>query len=113
MADLHQVIDARAGTDDGVAGRPPVDCGVGTNLHVVFHDHTTKLWDTEEPRLRRGEAEALLTDSGSRIDVDPRAKQSVTEAGMGANAAVAAHGDTARTDLSSGFNDRVWTDLRG
>src|SRR5690349_9640843 len=65
MADLHQVIDARAGTHDGVAGRSPVDRGVGADLHIIFHDHTAELWDTEEAGLRCGKAEAFLTDSSS------------------------------------------------
>src|SRR5690348_12409616 len=63
VADLNQVIDARSGSDDGVAGRSAVDRGVGANLYIVLHDHTAKLRDTQEARLGCGKAEALLTDS--------------------------------------------------
>lgn len=124
MADLHQVIDARASADDGVASRSPVDRGAGANLHVVFDDDTTKLRDTEKTRLGGGEAEARLTNPGTRIDVDPRAKQGMTEAGMGADAAVPTYGDTGvdrderpdtatGTDLSWSFDDCLRTDLGG
>ena len=72
VADLNQVIDACAGTDDGVARRSSVDGRIGTDLHIVLHDHPPKLRNAQEPGLRGGEAEPLLADPRARIDVDAR-----------------------------------------
>src|SRR5579859_36370 len=122
MTDLHEVIDARAGADHGIVGRTAIDRRVGSDFHVVFDDHPTELRDTEKAGLGRGETETLLTNPSARVDVDARAKQRMTETGMGADTAVASHGDAsgnghkrsntaARADLGTGLNDRVRTDL--
>src|ERR1700761_6089338 len=89
VADLHEIINSGSGTDNGVARRSPVDRAVGPDLHVVLDDDTTKLRNAEKARLGRGEAEALLANPGAWIDIDPGAEQGVTEAGVGADPAVA------------------------
>ena len=100
MTDLHKVIDARTGTYDGVAGRSAIDGRVGADFHVVFNKHSAKLRDAEKACLGCGEAEALLADPRTRVDVDARAKQGMTEAGMGSDAAIAAYGHaSADTDI--------------
>lgn len=97
-----------------------IDRRVGIDFHVIFHDHTAKLRDTEKAGLGRGDAEALPTDPGARVAVDARAQQGMAEAGMGANAAIVAHDDAGadgdersdmatRIDLRACFNHRVTT----
>lgn len=110
VGDLHQITDARSGSNNGIAGRSSVDCGIGANFHVVLHDDVPKLRDTEKARFGRGKAETFLTDSGPGIDIDPRAKHGVTKAGMGADAAVAAHGD-AGADKNECSDTATRTDL--
>ena len=62
MADLDEVIEPRAGSDDRVAGRAAIDRSVGADLDVVLDDHATELRHREESRLGRGEAETFLAD---------------------------------------------------
>lgn len=46
VTDLHQVINARAGTGDGVTDRSAIDRRVGAEFHIVFENHATELQDT-------------------------------------------------------------------
>ena len=54
VADLDQVIEARAGANDRVPRRSPVDRGIRADFHVVPHNDASKLRDAQETGL--GEA---------------------------------------------------------
>ena len=45
VADLHQIIETRAGADHRVPGRSPIDRGIGADLDIVLQDDQAELRD--------------------------------------------------------------------
>ena len=66
VADLHQIIEPRARTDNGILRRSPIDRGVGPNLHVVFQNDPSKLWHRQRIPTRRRQNQILPARSARR-----------------------------------------------
>jgi hypothetical protein len=122
VSDLNQIIEPRAGTDDGVMRGSSVDGGIGANLHIVSDDDAAELRDTQKSRFGGGEAEAFLANPSAWVDVNACTQQGVAQAGMGADPAIGTNcytaanryertDATARADLSTSFDDDVGTDF--
>ena len=93
VADLHQVIEAGTGADDGVLHGAAVDGGVGADLDVVLDQHAAELGNGEVAGFGVGEAEAFLADTDAGGQRHAVAEEGVADADMGADAAVLAELD--------------------
>src|SRR5262245_50611431 len=67
VADLHEVVDLRAATDDGPAQHGAVDRGVGADVHVVLDHDDADLRDLAMPGTVEGVAEPVATDDGAGL----------------------------------------------
>ena len=54
VADLHQVIETRTGTDHRILCRSTIDRRIGTNLDIVFQNHAPKLGDRQKSIIDAG-----------------------------------------------------------
>ena len=117
MADVDQIVDPTIGADFGVGAGAPVDGGVGADFAVVADHHSADLGNLYMTAGVRGEAESVLTDPGSGINIDPRPDQTMAERRARPNPAVAAQNhagadNRVRPDYAAGPEIRRRTDYR-
>ena len=62
MADLNEVINLRAFTDDRIGERTAVDRAVGADLHTILDDDTADLRHLEVAVRSHCETETVLAD---------------------------------------------------
>mmetsp|Transcript_13957 Transcript_13957/g.38065 ORF Transcript_13957/g.38065 Transcript_13957/m.38065 type:complete len:520 (-) Transcript_13957:4331-5890(-) len=67
MGNLDEVVELDAVLDDGVAQRPTVDAGVGTNLDIVADADRAELLDLDVAVLAGREAEAVRADDHAAV----------------------------------------------
>src|SRR5262249_46263286 len=110
VADLDQIIDLGALSNDGVAAATPVDRGIGADLDVVLDDHPPRLRNLDRAFTIGKEAEAVLADAAARMDDPPVTDERVHDRRAGADRAAAAD-PHAGADHGVGDDHRAGADL--
>ena len=72
VADLHQIINHRAGADHSIVTRAAVDRGVGADIDVVADDDPAELRDLDRSGPIGSKAETGLADPNPRMQHDAR-----------------------------------------
>ena len=70
VADLHQIVDLRAGADSRASGLRAVDAGVRADFDVVVEHDVADLRNALEPAVDERPAEAFAADHASRMQHD-------------------------------------------
>src|SRR6202043_1161651 len=102
VSDLHQVVDLGALADDGIPGRAAIDRRIGADLHVVLDDDATGLRYFLVAFRARQIAEAVLADTGARMDDHAIAEHGVQDRSAGADRAAAADANAGPDDGAGG-----------
>ena len=68
MADMDEIVDLRAMSDDGRPHRRTVNAHMGADLHVILQDHIADLRHLRMHTVRRRKAETIRTKHGRRMD---------------------------------------------
>lgn len=74
VGDLNEVIDLAASSDNGRAKRAAVDRHVGSNFHVIVHDHLPDLRDFEMGASIENVTETVGTNHRAGMNADPLAQ---------------------------------------
>jgi hypothetical protein len=78
VSDLHEVIEAGAGTDYGIAGRSSVNRRIGADFDVVFENNAPKLGNGQKAILGGCKPKPFLPDPGTRVHINACSEQRVT-----------------------------------
>jgi hypothetical protein len=103
VPNLDQIINHRAGPDNGVIPGSPIDRRIGADIDIVANDDPSELRDFDRHICIGSEAEPRLADANSWVDDNPRAEQTMAERDISPDAAVVA-------GLDRGSNNRVGAD---
>src|SRR5580692_3798559 len=94
VSDLNQIVDLRAGSDDGAPGLRPVDARVRADFYVVFEYHVSNLRNPLRPSVHEGPAKPVAADHAARMQDDPVADDATGhKARVGLDPDRAAEGD--------------------
>ena len=103
VPDLHEIINLRPGTDDGIRPGAAVDGAVGADLDVVLDDHPAELGHGQVSLRIQGEAEAPVADAHPRVDDATLADQTMAQKPVGPDLGFVA-------DHHAALNDGVGVD---
>jgi hypothetical protein len=104
VPDLNQVINHRAGPDNRIVPRSPVDRSISADVNIVADQNAPELWDFDRCFRVGSEPEPLLTDTHPCVQHNPRADQTMGEGYISSDPAILA-------DLDPGGDDRIGSDL--
>src|SRR4051812_18514305 len=90
MADLYEVINLAARTDDGVRACAAVDAGAGADSDIVANQHAAELRHFDNAFAAGGETESVLTDMDAAMHDDAGADDGVAYGAKRADAGVGA-----------------------
>ncbi len=93
MADLHQIIDLGALTDDGVADGAAVDCGAGADFHIVLDYDAAQLRHFDMTARTHHETKAILPNVTAGVDDHAVADDCMNQGRTGTDKSVAADTD--------------------